>query len=250
MNTNAFLYGKGVFTTVRIVGGEPFLWEKHWRRLNENAGVIGIDTAALGESAVRDSLLRTIKQSGVANGRARITIYDASASSVWSEPSETKTEFSVIAAPLRPVPETFRLGISPYRINSASPLAGVKSCNYLENLLAIENARELCFDEAVRLNERGEIAGAAMANLFWLADGVLHTPPLSSGCLAGTTREYVLEKLDCKETSATLEDLKKADAIFLTSAGIGVKLVSGFSDKKYPEIDHPILHLFGDEDSY
>lgn len=248
--SNLFLYGKGVFTTVAVFGGEPFLWDKHWRRLSENASVVGLETAMLDEAAVHVSLLCSIKENGITNGRARITVYDASASSVWSEASEAKTEFSIIAAPLRSVPETFRLGVSPYRINSTSPLAGVKSCNYLENILAIENARELGFDEAVRLNERGEVASACMANLFWLGGDILYTPPLTSGCLAGTTREYILENLECREMSATPETLDQADAILLTSAGIGIKRVAGFSVKKYGEIDHPILHLLGDENSY
>lgn len=244
--SNAFLYGTGVFTTVAVLGGEPFLWKKHWRRLNESARVVGIETATLDEIAVRDSLLRSIKENGITNGRARITVYDVSASFVWSNMAESQTEVSIITAPLRSVPETFRLGVSPYTINSASPLAGVKSCNYLENILAIENARGLGFDEAVRLNERGEVAGACMANLFWLMEGMLHTPPLSSGCLAGTTREYILENLECRETNAKLEDLLPADAIFLTSVGIGVKRVAALQDKSYSPIDHPILHLLND----
>src|SRR5690606_28158569 len=142
-NSNAFLYGKGVFTTVAIFGGEPFLWEKHWRRLNENARIVGIETAMLDEYAVRDSLLGSIKESGISNGRVRITVYDTSKSSVWSDASESRTEVSVIAAPFRKVAGTFRIGVSPYPINSRSPLAGVKSCNYLENILALENARRL-----------------------------------------------------------------------------------------------------------
>jgi len=242
-NSNAFLYGKGVFTTVAIFGGEPFLWEKHWRRLNENARIVGIETAMLDEAAVRDSLLNSAKANGIMNGRVRITVYDASASSIWSKTSERKTGVSVVAAPFRKVSDAFRVGISPYPINSGSPLTGVKSCNYVENNLAMENARERGFDEAVRLNERGEVAGTCMANLFWLAEDVLHTPPLASGCLAGTTREYILENLECREMSATLETLEHADALFLTSAGIGIKSVSAFSEKILPAFDHPILHL-------
>jgi branched-chain amino acid aminotransferase len=242
-NSNAFLYGKGVFTTVAIFGGKPFLWEKHWRRLRENARVVGIETNSLDEDKMFGLLLRSIKENEIVDGRGRITLFDASASSVWSEGSESKTEVSIVAAPPRKVSESFRVGVSPHPINSGSPLAGVKSCNYLENILAMENARARGFDEAVRTNERGEVSGGCMSNIFWLADGELHTPPLSSGCLAGTTREYILEKLSCRETSAKTEDLERADALFLTSAGIGVKRVSALEDKIYAPTDHPILHL-------
>ena len=91
------------------------------------------------------------------------------------------------------------LTVSPYRINSKSPLAGVKSCNYLENILAWEAAKAHGFDEAIRLNEKGEIASACLANVFWKKNGEIFTPPLETGCLKGTTRGYVLENLAAAE---------------------------------------------------
>ena len=124
-----------------------------------------------------------------------------------------------------------------------SPLAGVKSCNYLENLLAFDDARKRGFDEALRLNERGEIASACMANIFWLLDGRLYTPSLATGCLRGTTREFIMENLECHETEASLEILNEADAIFLTSAGIGIAEISELDGRELSAVSAEIKNL-------
>ena len=224
--TNAALYGKGIFTTLAIYDRKPFLWEKHWRRLTDNAAKVGIDLAEHSEQTSRDSLDEIIEKNSVTNGRARLTFFDESVSSLWAVESKRKTSLLILTADRRPVPDNFRLTISLYLVNSTSPLAGVKSCNYLENILAFENAKESGFDEAVRLNERGLITSACMANIFWLKDEKLYTPSLKTGCLNGTTREFVLENLDCVEVAAEIEELKVADAIFLTSAGLGIARVS------------------------
>ena len=133
--------------------------------------------------------------------------------------------------------------VGSYLINSTSPLAGIKSCNYLEKILALDEARNRGFDEAVCLNERGEIVSACMANLFWLTDGRLFTPSLKTGCLAGTTREYLLENLECLEVVRGIDALNNADSIFLTSAGIGVVQVSEINDQTLETEPHRIFSL-------
>ena len=241
--TNIFLYGKGVFTTIAICDGKPFLWEKHWRRLKENASRVDIDIDEYSEDFLIKSLADELSRNKITNGRARITFFDETESGIWSETTKKKTDFSIITGALRPVSDNFRLAISPYPVNSRSPLAGIKSCNYLDKLTALDQAKERGFDEAIQLNERGEIVSATMANVFWLKDNKLYTPSLLTGCLPGTTREFILENLDCRKTEETVDMLRSADAIFLTSAGLGVTLVSEFESRKIETIDHPILDL-------
>ncbi len=74
----------------------------------------------------------------------------------------------------------FAITVSPYRVNTLSALTGIKSVNYLDHMLAWEEARGRDFDEALMLNERGEVVSATLANLFWVRDGTLHTPQLST----------------------------------------------------------------------
>jgi branched-chain amino acid aminotransferase len=242
--SSILLYGKGVFITIAIRDGKPFLWEKHWRRLTKDIESIGLSHSPLSEIAVLDQLNKSTEMAGICDGRARITVFDETPSSIWQQNVEQKTNFGIITGDLRPMPEAFRVTGSSYNINSRSPLAGIKSCNYLENIMAIEEAKGHGFDEAIRLNESGEITSACMANVFWLKDDVLYTPSLKTGCLPGTTREYVLENLDCREVEARIEDVNKAEAIFLTSAGLGIVEVAEFGSRKMARSGHPIMELW------
>jgi branched-subunit amino acid aminotransferase/4-amino-4-deoxychorismate lyase len=212
--------GKGIFTTIAIFGEKPFLWDKHWRRLCENSAKLGIEM--LDEEACKTEVFGIIEANKVSRGRMRLTFFDESASKIWSFPSERKTGFLITTADFREA-ANIRLTVSPHLVNSTSPLANIKSCNYLEQTLALEEAQNLGFDEAVRLNERGEITSAAMANIFWLKDEKLFTPSLKTGCLAGTTREFISENYECFEVENPLESLEKAESIFLASAGIGIR---------------------------
>lgn len=243
---NSFeLYGKGVFTTIAIAGGEPMLWEKHWRRLARDAERVGIDLSIHDESATLAELRSAIAVSRIDTGRARITFADRRPSAIWpgSQPADQETELNIIVGERRPIPTNFRLSLSPYTVNSRSALAGVKSCNYLENLLSLDEAKRRGFDEAVRTNEKGHVTSVAMANLFWLMGDVLYTPSLGTGCLAGTTREYILENLDCREVEAWIDELRAADAIYLTSAGLGVAEVAEFDGRKLRPSDHPVTSI-------
>jgi branched-chain amino acid aminotransferase len=240
--SSAALYGKGVFTTIPIYHGVPFLWEKHWRRLSENAAKLGLDLSESAGDSIRDALDEIVAKNDVVNGRGRITFFDETPSALWTRDADGKTSLSIVTGDLRPIPQPFRLSISPYPVNSRSPLVGVKSCNYLENLIAYDEAKR-GFDEAIRLNENGHITSASMANVFWLKNGRLFTPALSTGCLPGTTREFVLENIECEEVEAGIGELETADAIFLTSAGLGVVVVAEFDAEQLETSDHPILEL-------
>lgn len=242
-NSNSSLYGFGVFTTVAVAGGEPFLWEKHWRRLKNDAVKIGLDISSFAEAEVRDALHNAIKVRGLTFGRARLTIIDGSAAELWPGEGDGKISLSILAAERRPVPESLRLTISPHRINTTSPLAGIKSCNYLEPFLSVKEAKSRGFDESIRLNERGEVASACMANVFWLKEEMLFTPSLRTGCLPGTTREYILEYLECKEVEAGIEAVREADEVFLSSAGLGVVQVNELDGRPLGMQHHGILGL-------
>lgn len=246
MKTNvsaATLYGKGVFTTVAISSTKPLFWQKHWRRLKSDAGKIGIDLSEHSEHSTRNSLDEIIERNGVPDGRARITFFDERSNNIWPSESDGRTRLHIMTGDLRPLPQNFRVAVSPFTVNSRSPLAGVKSCNYLEKLMAMDEAKGRGFDEAIQVNERGNVTSATMANVFWLKSGGLYTPSLTTGCLPGTTREYVLENLECREVEAGIDELNSADAIYLTSAGLGVATVAEYKGRKLESTPHLITQL-------
>lgn len=221
-NSAAALYGRSVFTTIAIYNFKLFLWEKHWERLNANAEKIGLDFSDFTEQTIKASLLEVVEKNQFRTGRARLTFFDESPTVVWQTDSQNKTSFLINTADFRPIKDKLNLTVSPFRVNSKAPLGGVKSGNYLENILAWEAAKTKGFDEAIRLNEKGEIASACLANIFWKKDDALFTPHLETGCLNGTTRGFVLENCAVEETKAKLSEIFAADEIFLTSAGIGI----------------------------
>ena len=220
-SSNAALYGTGVFTTIAIVRGEPLFWDRHVARLQANANATGISMP--GNEALLAALRSRLAESSLSDGRARITLYENSAAGIWPGSSERETAVGIVVGPRRSLPVSLRIGRSQFNVNSSSPLAGIKSCNYLENLLVLADARNNGFDEAIRLNERGEVTAGACANIFWIKGGRVFTPSLETGCLAGTTRGFIVDNFDVEEVRAEIDAVASADAIVLTSAGIGAR---------------------------
>ncbi len=132
-----------------------------------------------------------------------------------------------------------RVTLAPWRIDTESMLRGIKVGNYAEHLVALDLARCEGFDEMLFFNTSDELCEAAMANVFLIKDNELFTPGLDSGCLAGVTREHVLQlataqKIPCHVRVLTKKDLGKADGIFLTSCIKGPVWVSAIQSRAYP----------------
>jgi branched-subunit amino acid aminotransferase/4-amino-4-deoxychorismate lyase len=240
--TSATLYGRGVFTTLAVYRGQPFLWSEHWTRLIEHAERCGVRSSHFDQVSVGRALVKLIKENEVEDGRARITLLTRAVRGVWKERAGgggVETDLLIMTGDARPVPEEgLAVTLSPYRLNTLSPLAGVKSVNYLEHVIGWEEAHARDFHEAIVLNERGEVASATMANIFWVTRGTIHTPALATGALAGTTRARIIalaEELAFPLVEGTYDtsDLSDADEIFLTSASHGVGLVTTYDFHRY-----------------
>jgi branched-subunit amino acid aminotransferase/4-amino-4-deoxychorismate lyase len=239
--SSAMLYGRGVFTTVAIYDTNPFLWPQHWQRLAAHATKLDIDHTGCTEKNVGEALMKLIAVNQVKDGRARVIMLARSGRDVWKTkmPGGKKTDLLIMTGdPPKAPPNGSSLAVSPYRINTVSPLSGIKSLNYLSNVLAWEEAQSRDFDEAVVLNERGEIASATTANIFWVKDGTVHTPTLSTGAIAGVTRECVIDIagkhfIPLVEGVYEMADLTDADEIFLTSSSLGVAPVTTFDFRRY-----------------
>ena len=240
--TSTTLYGRGVFTTLAVYRGQPFLWPEHWARLVEHAERCGVRTGHFDQESVGRALAGLIKENRVEDGRARVTLLVRAVRGVWRERGAgggVETDLLIMTGDARPVPEEgLAVTLSPYRLNTLSPLAGVKSVNYLEHVIAWEEAHARDFHEAIVLNERGEIVSATMANIFWVTRGTLHTPALATGALAGTTRARIIalsEELAVPLVEGIYDtsDLSDADEIFLTSATLGVGLVTTYDFHRY-----------------
>ena len=237
--SSAMLYGRGVFTTLAIYNSQPFLWSKHWQRLTAHAKKLDVDYTGCTEKGVGDAVRKLIAFNQVTEGRARVIMLARSGRDIWKTKGAKKTDLLIMTGDAQNVSQNgLSLAVSPYRVNTFSPLSGIKSLNYLDHVLSWEEAQSRDFDEAVVLNERGEIVSATTANLFWAKDGTLHTPALSTGALAGITRECVIEIankhfIPLLEGIYEMSDLTDADEIFLTSSSLGVAPVTTFDFRRY-----------------
>src|SRR6185369_16781053 len=239
--SSAMLYGRGVFTTLAIYNSQPFLWPKHWQRLSAHAKKLDIDYTGCTEKNVGEALHKLIAVNQVREGRARVILLARSGRDIWKtkSPGAKKTDLLIMTGESQKLaPTGMSLAVSPFRTNTSSPLTGIKSLNYLEHVLSWEEAQSRDFDEAVVLNERGEIVSATTANLFWAKNGTLHTPNLSTGALAGITRECVIDIagkhfIPLLEGIYEMTDLTDADEIFLTSSSLGVAPVTTFDFRRY-----------------
>lgn len=239
--SSAMLYGRGVFTTVAIYNGAPFLWPQHWQRLLDHAGRLAIDCGGCTQQGVGEALEKLISVNRVREGRARVILLARSGRDFWKTKTAggKKTDLLIMTGEAQRLPQAgISLAVSPYRCNTFSPLMGIRRLNYLEQVLSWEEAQAREFEEAVMLNERGEVVSATMANIFWVKDGTVYTPKLSTGALAGVTRAAVIELankhfIPLIEGVHELSDLTEADEIFLTSAGLGLAIVTTFDFRRY-----------------
>ncbi len=241
------LYGKGIFTTIAVYDSEPFLWEKHWRRLKSNADKVGVDLSDFNQSSVRESLFELIGHNLLTKGKCRITFFDESSSTIWKTSNNNSTSLLIQTADFDEPKKNLSLTVSAFICNSNSPLAGVKSCNYLDKILALEAAKRGGYDEAIRFNERNEVVSGCTANIFWKERNRddLFTPSVKTGCLNGTTRELVLERHRVIEVEKEINTLlRDAETIFLTSSVVGVVQVSDIDrELRLNDKPHELTHL-------
>lgn len=224
-----FLYGDGLFETIRAYRGTPWLLGEHLERLAASAAELRI-TDRLDAAAIQARIERLLEANRLTDRDAylRITLTRGlHAGALTLEPAAEPT-LTLIARPLRALPDRlYGEGITAItasvRQNADSPLPRHKTLNYLGNLLAKTEARDRGADEAILLNTRGEVAEAASSNLFIVRDGRLVTPPVDAGILPGITRRQVLrlahtQGIDAAEHTLLPADLLAADEIFLTNA--------------------------------
>lgn len=252
--SSAMLYGRGVFTTLAIHKGREFLWSRHWERLVLHAGKLDIELAGLTEKNLAEALHKLAAVNRVDEGHARVILLARSGSDVWKAKNagSRKTDVLIMTGDAQVVsPNGISLAVSPYRFNTFSPLTGIKSLNYLDHVLAREEARARDFDEALMLNERGEIASASTSNIFWVKNGTVHTPTISTGAMAGVTRSCVIEiaakhYIPLVEGVYEMPDLIEAEEIFLTSSTLGVAPVTTFDFRRYAVEAGSVTNILGE----
>lgn len=226
-----FLYGDGVFETLKARGGNIFHLGQHVNRLRRGAEKLGIK-CPFQEDEIEEILKRLLMKNGLKNAWIKIILTRGSAKGRLFPEGRIKPTFFITAGEFGGYPERMykggiTVGISRYRINSASVTAGIKSLNYLNNVMAKIEAEEAGVDDALILNEKEMVVSATASNIFGVKNGVIYTPGEKSGTLPGITRQEVIKlarKLDIKvvEKEFGLRELQKMEEVFLTNTLMGV----------------------------
>ncbi len=215
---HGFTVADGVFETLKVVAGEPFALTRHLRRLVASAEGLGLRAPDLG--CVREAVAAVCADAGASLGpvgRLRVT-YTAGPAPLGSERGAAAPSLVVAAAPATAWPPSTAVALVPWPRNERSPVVGLKTTSYVENVVALAAAKRLGAEEALMGNTRGELCEGTGSNVFVVVGGRVLTPPLDSGALAGITRELVLEWTRAEEEPLPLSVLQEADEIFLTSS--------------------------------
>ena len=215
------LNGWGVFSTIRVFDGVLFAWERHWDRMKRDAALLRVPFPADRE-ALQADLMKLIEANGAVNATLRVCVVRNKGGS-WEGPGIT-ADYDVIALTtvLTEWKQGVKLGVQPQARHAGCEFAGSKILSWSANLVWLERARAAGFDESVLLNERDEVSECTSANIFASFGHEVRTPPISSGCLPGITRELLLgdaaaSGYTLKEQTLLLPDLLAADSVFITS---------------------------------
>ncbi|WP_283133104.1 aminotransferase class IV [Rhizohabitans arisaemae] len=235
---HGLLVGDGVFETVKTVGGRPFALTRHLERLRTSARRMGLADPDLAQ--IRDGVRTCLDAASPWElGRIRIT-HTSGVGPLGSARGDEGTTTIVIVAPQPPLPPVGDVVIAPWARNERGALAGVKSTSYGENAIALAYAKEHGAGEAVLANLKGEVCEGTGSNVFVVRQGRLFTPPLTSGCLAGVTRDLVLEWCGGEEADLPIEALREAEEAFLTSTTRDIQPIRRVDGRELPACPGPV----------
>ncbi|MEX2293828.1 MAG: aminotransferase class IV [Acidimicrobiales bacterium] len=224
--------GDGVFETLKAVAGEPFAVRRHLERLRRSASALGLEVP-VGDHELRAAMTEVLASHALPLARVRITV-TGGAAPLGSERGPAATTIVVAAGRLGEPAASTAVCVAPWPRNERGALAGVKTTSYAENVVALAFAKERGCSESIVATTTGLLCEGTGSNVFVVVDGELSTPPLSSGCLAGVTRELVLEITDAIERDIPITALLTAEEVFLTSTGRDVQAVHQVDDRTLP----------------
>ena len=240
----SFMYGDGVFETLRMVAHQPFRWGEHMARLEKGSRTLGINLP-YSAGVLRQVARQLAEKNDMPDAILRIHVSRGPGRRGYSTVGADQPSMILSLHPA-PAPDQaaagWRLITARTRICSTDPLSQLKTANRLWSIMAKMEADRRDAHEALVLNETDHVAEASGANLFWLEDGAVFTPPLASGALPGVTRAAVIEccaarSSPVRQEEATVDRLHQAQAIFLTLSSFGIVAVRQLDDVEFPKTE-------------
>ena len=219
---HGFTVGDGVFEAVKVLEGRPFALTRHLDRLSRSARGLGLPEPDLDE--IRRGVSAVLAAEPLPLGRLRIT-YTGGAAPLGSGRGDAPPTLVVVAAPLSARRDQATVVTVPWSRNEHGATSGLKTTSYAENVVALSYATDRDASEALFANTQGDLCEGTGSNVFYVVEGELRTPTLSSGCLAGITRALLVEWCEVREVDEPVSILDSADEIFLASTTRDVQSV-------------------------
>jgi branched-chain amino acid aminotransferase len=233
---HSYRYGDGLFETMKIVKGNILLEEYHFERLFSGLETLKIKSPVLFTKQKISEQIKELCKKNNCEELARVRL-SVSRGSGGLYDCDNKVFYLIESWPLEQkdlAENGLVIDIFPDARKSIDNFSNLKSANYLPYVMAAIWAKENKLNDALILNQHGRICDSTIANVFWIKDNKIFTPPLNEGCVAGVMRKRILDlRQNIKEKKLTENDLLNADEVLLTNAITGIRWVKQFRDKTY-----------------
>jgi branched-chain amino acid aminotransferase len=218
--------GDGLFETIAVKAGTALRLDAHFRRLRSGAEFLGL-TVPMTDEGLADAVAGIAGANGLHDAAVRLTLTAGPAPRGLPRPVGLTPTLLLTAGPMPGEQLPARLIIATRTCrNEQSPLSRLKTLNYLDSIIARNEAQARGADDAILLNSRGQVAEASAANLFARIDGHWLTPPIADGALPGTMRAALIKAWGAGERRLMPADLDRAEEMILTTA-LGIRPVAG-----------------------
>ena len=231
VNDRGFTLGDGLFETIPLYSGKPFLLDRHLARLYDSARIISLPIPFT-DSDIATAITNLAERGGISRGVARLTVTRGAGPRGYGIAGcDSPTWVLTVEQyePMRPEKWERGFGLASVAIskNASSPLSGMKSTSALERVMTLDEARKTGADEALVLSTAGHVACGSAVNIFWARGGKIETPSLDNGILPGVTRAMVIElagraNLEIVEGRFPKEMLMDAQEVFVTNSLIEI----------------------------
>jgi aminodeoxychorismate lyase len=228
VNDRGFMYGDGLFETMRVVNGRPFRLAQHLERMTRGADFLKIKPP-FAPKELQQFAEQLIEQNQMPEAILRVTLTRGPSERGYTPKAEGQPTvvMTLQAAPALENPIHWSLITSSFRVLAADPLSSFKTLNKLMHVMARVEAEAKDADEALLLNTNGEVAETAGGNLFWVYNDKICTTPTGRGVLPGITRAVVLEicqalGLLTNKRVIKPEALRNSEGIFVTQSALGI----------------------------
>jgi len=244
---HGFLYGDGIYETMRVYNGVVFMFDEHLERLSRSADLISLDLPKKNED-IKTAVYRTLKANSHPDASVRISVTRGYGEIGLNPDLCEKPTFIIMAHQFKEYPkhcreEGVKVMIAETRRNYRKALnPQIKSHNFLNNILARIEAKSGDYFEAIMLNHEGLLAEGTVSNIFFIKHGELCTPSVDIGILDGITRSIIIELaaetgIGVKEGRFSSNDIKTADEVFISNSLMEIMPVTVIGDKKVADGD-------------